>query len=234
MGVYITDGNTGNGKSYLASMDFINLLHRNIRWDLQGKLEVRRMTATNIELNPALLEQYGEYIIQFKDLDQLTGIREADIIFDDMGWYVNARRWATLPDSVTEWFRTHEHYGCEVYGNCQDFKDIDVSIRKLVKSANHVKKVFGSRRPARSKPKVGKIWGILLVRRMVIDTSEKAAASREYLGIPRLEFVRKKYCNVYSTLQEFQRGKYPPVEHIARYCVDPTCKNHLIPLISHR
>lgn len=234
MSIFITDGNTGNGKSYLASMDFINLLKRNIIWWQKGKLKTKRFVATNIDLNSSLLNEYKDFVKQFSDLDQLTMIRNSDVIFDDMGWYVNARRWASLPDSVTEWFRTHEHYGCDVYGNCQDIIDIDVSIRKLVKGATHVTKILGSPRPADSKPTVKHIWGVLMIREMNIDTKEKPSGSRKYHGFPRLEFIRKKYCNVYSTLQEFVRGKYPPVEHIARYCKNPECKHFDIPLVTHR
>ncbi len=234
MSVFITDGNTGNGKSYLASMDFLQLLTRAIHWDLKGKLKTRRKIATNIDLNGRLKDEYKDYIIHFKDLEQLTMVRDADVVFDDMGWYVNARRWATLPDSVTEWFRTHEHYGCDVYGNCQDFKDIDVSIRKLVKGATNVQKVMGSRRPADSKPPVNKIWGLLMIRRMEIDTGEKAAGDRRFSGIPRFETIKKKYCNVYSTLQEFIKGNYPPLEHVERFCMVTGCKHFGEPKISHR
>jgi len=201
----MTEGNTGNGKSYLAGMEFLYLLTRAIVWDQKGKLEVRRRVATNIDLNESLYEEYREYIVKFKTLDELIELRDCDVLFDDMGWYVNARRWQQLDPQVTEWFRTHEHYGCDVYGNCQDLKDVDVSIRKLMKEAKYVVKIAGSRRPAKSKPKVKKVWGVLWIRQVAIDTAEKARDQREFTDhIGRIEFIRQKYCNVYDTLQKFE------------------------------
>jgi len=223
----------GNGKSYFAGVEFLSLLKRNILWDQKGKIKVRRKVATNLELNPKLLSEYGEYIIQWNGLEDLVKLRDCDVIFDDMGSYLDAQEWQKTPREVKTWFRLHEHYGVEIYGNCQDFKDIIGSVRRLVVDLEYVRKIVGSRRPANSKPKVKMIYGVFMIRKMRIDTSEKPIDKREYFGFPRIEFLRKKFCNVYDTLQDIQEGSLPPLKHVSRYCSDPYCKHHKNPVVSH-
>lgn len=231
--IFIRQANPGNGKSYFAGVDVINYLKRNIKWYEGGKTKVRRKVATNIELNPKLMEEYRDYLVYWDSMEQLIALRNCDVIFDDMGSYLDSQEWQRTPRDVKRWFRLHEHYGCDIYGNCQDFKDIVGSVRKLTVGLEYIRKLCGSPRPADSKPEVKRYWGVFIIRRIAIDTSEKPLPEREFLGWPRIEFLKRKYCNVYNTLQDIQESPIIPMKHDVQYCRDESCEYHRVPKIIH-
>lgn len=225
MSIHILQGLPGNGKTLLSSELFIDLLRRNIQWFESGRTKERRIVATNVVINPELKASFGDYIREWDGLEELVKLRGADVIFDDMGTVLDAQRWADVPEEAKRWFRWHEHYGCDVYGNCQEFKDLSNVVRKLTVSLRHVSKMFGSKRPHPTLPPVKRIWGLLLVRPMAIDTSEKPLEQRRYEHIFtwRLKRIRKKYCEVYDTTQDMKILNYPPLVHIERFCEKEDC-----------
>lgn len=231
--ITITQGKPGNGKSYFAGVDFLSLLTRAITWEQKGIIKVRRKVATNIELNKDLYEEFKDYIVLWDGLDELIKLRNCDVVFDDMGTYLDAQEWTKINRDVKRWFRLHEHYGCDIYGNCQDFKDIANVVRKLTSEVKEVTKLVGSRRPSESKPKVKMVWGIFMTRSLTIDVAEKPNEKREYVGWPRFDILKKKYCNVYNTLQDIVEGELPPLKHLAQYCGDQNCYHHRVPKVSH-
>jgi len=214
-------GNTGQGKTYMCALTVLSLLSRNVHWFEKKKTTVRRRIATNIALNQQIFEKYKDYILYWNDLEQLTSLRECDIVFDDMGAYLDAQRWADLPMSVKRWLRLHEHYGCDIYGNAQDFLTIDTSVRRLTYDVTHVSKIVGSKRPSATKPKIKKVWGVLFCREVSEEVFDKEKIKYSYKGWPRIEFIKRSVCNVFDTTQDLTMGDYPPLHHIARTC--PQC-----------
>lgn len=218
--IIIYDGNTGQGKTYLTSLETLRLLRRNKHWYDSKRTKIRRKVATNLTLAPDIIKAYADYIVYWQDMEQLVGLRQCDVIFDDMSAYLDSQRWADTPMSVKRWLRLHEHYGCDIYGNAQDFLTIDPSVRRLTYEVLHVSKIAGSRRPSATKPLVRHIWGILMVRRVKSEEMDKEKIKRTYEGLPRIEFIRKKVCAVFDTTQDLQVGEYPPLHHIMRRCLE--------------
>lgn len=216
--IHIYDGNTGQGKTYMTGLKTLELLHRNKNWYEKKKIKTPRILATNMALSPAIQKKFMGYIAFWSDMEQLVSLRQCDVIFDDMATYLDSQRWTETPLSVKRWLRLHEHYGCDIYGNAQDFLTIDPSVRRLTGRVDHVSKIIGSRRPSATKPEVKRIWGILTVRRVKTEEMDKEKIKRTYEGLPKIEFIKRAVCNVFDTTQDIQMGEYPPLQHIMRVC----------------
>jgi len=215
-------GNTGQGKTYMSALTALELLNRNWHWYKKGKTKVMRKLATNMALNPQLKKKFPEMIVDWNDMEQLINLRECDVIFDDMSAYLDSQRWQDTPMSVKRWLRLHEHYGCDIYGNAQDFLTIDPSVRRLTYSVKHVSKLMGSRRPSATKPEVKHIWGVLITREVAEEVMDQEKLKYKYVSwFPQLEFIKKEICNVFDTTQDLQVGEYPALHHIERKCL--TC-----------
>lgn len=212
-------GNTGEGKTFVSAKTSMDLLLRNRRWFEKGRTKIRRVVATNIAINPAIKEEFKDYIVEWTDLEQLVALKEADVIFDDMAAYLDAQRWSDTPTAVKRWLRLHEHYGCDIYGNAQDFLTIDPSVRRLTGSVYHVWKVIGSRRPSSTKPRVRRIWGIILERRVSQEVMDKETIKYEYERGFKVHFITRHICSIFDTTQDLQMGEYPPLHHIERKCI---------------
>jgi len=219
--IHIWEGNTGQGKSYMTAIDTLMLLHRNKKWFDKGKTKIRRMVATNMAVSKKIHEKYKDYLVYWEELEQLVELRQCDVIFDDMATYLDSQRWIDTPMSVKRWLRLHEHYGCDIYGNAQDFLTIDPSVRRLTGTVERVTKVLGSRRPSATKPEVKMIWGILFIREVAREEMDKDDIKRTYKGFPRIEFLFRRNCEVFDTTQDMQMSEYPPLHHIERKCL--TC-----------
>jgi len=202
----------------MTALTALRLLHRNANWYDRGKIKTIRKVATNLALNPALKEHYPDHIINWNDMEQLIDLRECDVLFDDMSAYLDSQRWQDTPMSVKRWLRLHEHYGCDIYGNAQDFKTIDPSVRRLTYEVQHVSKLIGSRRPSATKPEIKRIWGVLICRTVAEEEMDKEKIKYTYSGWPTIEFIKRKVCAVFDTTQDLQMGDYPPLHHIERSC----------------
>lgn len=215
--IKLIEGNTGQGKTYLTSMQTLLLLERNKKWYEKKKTKQLRTLVTNIALADDVVKKYPNQIYYWQDLEQLIVIKNADVIFDDMASYLDAQRWTDTPLSVKRWLRLHEHYGVDIYGNAQDFLTIDISVRRLVTRLDRVYKILGSRRPSATKPDIKIIWGILLTRELDIS-KYKSDTEKVTMGWPKVEFIKRKYCKVFDTMQDIQQSEYPALHHIERSC----------------
>jgi len=223
--IEIYEGNTGQGKTYYLSMKLLELAQRNKRWFQKKRTKEVRKIATNIAVADWVKKKYPD-IIYWTDLDELVNLRQTDVIFDDMATYLDSQRWTDTPMSVRRWLRLHEHYGCDIYGNAQDFLTIDISVRRLVGELYRITKIIGSRRPYATKPTVKFIWGVLFIRQVDPKQQNKENADRQYIGWPRIEFIHKEVCKVFDTTQDIEAGEFPPLHHVARTCL--TCQKETV------
>jgi len=217
--VYV--GNTGQGKTYVTACKALELLKRNKRWYEKKRTMQKRIVVSNMSFSKEIENLYQGYIQYWTDLEQLIGIRQGDVIFDDMGTYLDSQRWMDTPNSVKRWLRLHEHFGCDIYGNAQDFLTVDPSVRRLTYFVTHIVKVFGSRRPSATKPAVKYIWGLLMLRNVAEYEFDKEKIKYEYEGMPNFKLISREVCEVFDTTQELAVGEYPPLHHVERSC--PVC-----------
>lgn len=217
--ITIWEGGVGQGKTYMTSMDALWLLKRNMKWHTKRNLPIRYVYS-NIKLSPEIEDKYKSYIKYWTDLSELVNIREADIVFDDMATYLDSQEWANIPLSIKHWLRLHEHYGCNIYGNAQDFNTIYKSVRQITSTLKRVFKLFGSHRPSKTKPPVKFIWGFIISRHVDNSEFEKEKDDRKTIGWPMFHFIRRSKCNIFDTTQDLNSQNWPPLQHIERQCIE--------------
>jgi len=215
--ITIVTGLPGASKSYMAAQQAVDWVHRNKRWfERSGKL---RVVKSNLDMSPSFKEYAGEFFSTWEDPEELPHLKDCDVIWEEMGAHVDSRGWESLPISLRRWLQQHRHRGVEIHGNCQDFSDIDVAVRRLCGNLIYLSKIVGSRDPSPTSPPVKWVWGVVACfeldpRQYKDDEKFKNAV----LG--GFEFITKKGVDLYSMFNDIKPGKYPPLQHRARQCED--------------
>lgn len=233
-------GLPGCGKTYVLVEKIQELLIRNKKFfkDTGG---IRRVIYTNVELHPDLIKKNKDYIKFFgekhdiTDLDFIFTESDIDIVFDEIGVYFDSTQWQNLAIKYRQWFALHEHYGVDIYFASQDFMMIDKSFRRMVTGLYWLKKLMGSARPSATKPKIKRIWGIIIGYEVDPKTyKEDEKLEKKKLDIfPNFWFINKQVVDNYNTRQKFKEVPRMLI-HENAYCADPTCIYHHKPKIIHR
>lgn len=219
--IHIIEGNPGNGKTYLQNKLMLYILKRNRKWWQEKKIKRLRFVAHSHPLSAKIQKEFKGYLYQWNGLEQLVQLRECDVFFDDMSLSLDSREWANVPMTFKDWLRLHEHYGVDIYGNAQDFNTIDKSVRMLTTTLKRSWKIFGSRRPALSKPSSNRVFGLFMTRDVDDSEFDEEKQDRKTSGFPKFHLLRKHICDMYNTQEDLVRGKYPPLDHVERVCL--TC-----------
>lgn len=246
--IEVVMGIPGAGKSLYMAKKTMWLLERNLKWyqsqyiawqkkkfltpEDRAEAEPKpRYIYSNVAFSESLHKQYPNLLQYWSDPQEIVKLRDVDIIWDEIATHLDSTQWANVPLELKRWLQQHRKLGLEIYGNTQEFLMIDISMRRLVARVYHLVKLFGSRDPSPTRPPVKKIWGLIWLRRvdpLTFDDEKK----RKYLG-SSFFWIKRKYVEVYDTRQQIQQGEYPPLKHIRRYCMDPSCELHHSPKITH-
>jgi len=232
--ISIVTGLPGASKSYMTAQKIVQLVTKNRKWFMRtGKV---RQVKSNLELSEKFREWANEPMVKitkdgkeihsdkpffdtWEDPEELPGLKNCDVIWEEMGAHVDSRSWESLPLALRRWLQQHRHRGVEIYGNCQDFADIDVAVRRLVGSLLYITKIVGSRDPSPTTPPPKIIWGI--VAKVYLDPrnyqEDKKLSSGVFAGF---EFISRKGVELYSMHNDIKPGKYPPLQHRRRDCPD--------------
>jgi hypothetical protein len=245
MAKVIYTGAEDSGKSYQLALRAGKLVERNAKWlRITGR---PRPIASNLEFQPWFEEMamdLGVPIIYWKDLEQLPHMGGCDLIMDEMGTYFDSRTFKDLPLDVRLWVAQASKLGTDIYGSAQDFAQVDVSFRRLVKGPTNglfmITKMLGSDRPHPTKPPVSKIWGVCMMRELDAMKLNQDSSQFASVGLPHFFVLRKEICNIFDTTKRIAKSAPVPYKHIERYCTDPNCdfkKNKIVDgrhvLVSH-
>lgn len=218
--ISIVTGLPGASKSYALAQQGVYLVKRNKRWYEQtGKL---RQVRSNLVLSDEFTQwanQDQEFITYWDDPDVLPTMNNCDVLWEEMGAHVDSRSWESLPLSLRRWLQQHRHRGAEIYGNCQDFSDIDIAIRRLVGNLTYLIKIAGSRDPSATTPPVDFVWGI--VAKFALDPRNYEEDKKLSRGIFQgFQFITKAGVELYSMHNDIKPGKLPALQHRERRCND--------------
>jgi len=225
----IYSGLESSGKSLQLAQRAVELVYRNRKWAKRvGKV---RPIVSNMRFSQSFedwaIKEQGVPIVYWRDLDELIGYTEADIICDEVGNYFDARMWADLSLDVRRWLTQGAKQGIEFYGGAQDFAQVDKAFRRLVQPGDliHITKLLGSRRPSATKPAVKYIWGLCMVRKLNPQGYEEDKKDFSSSSIfPTFFLIQKKYCEIFFTGQKLERSLPPLMKHIERHCENPDCR----------
>jgi len=230
--IVLYTGKPGQGKSLKVADTVLGLLARNERWRKKTG-QVRRVMA-NLDFAPWLHDAYPGLIGTWSRIEELTELRGADIVIDEVANILDARNWANLPASVPIFLRQHEKRGCDIYATTQNFPNVEVSFRRLVTELYECTKVFGSDRPGPCKPDPRRIWGMVWLTHYDAETYDSPKPRRSgWAGLTFPLWISRTLVSCYDTLQEIKQGEYPPLQHVERRCLVPGCTLHTTPKIIH-
>jgi len=224
------------GKSLKLADIVVGLLARNARWHLKHPEEPVRRVMSNLRFSKWLEDQYPGMIGYWDRIEELTELRGADIVIDEVANLLDARNWSNLPASVPVFLRQHEKRGCDIYATTQNFPNVEVSFRRLVTELYEVTKVIGSDRPGPCKPVPRRIWGLIWITHFDPMTYDSPTPKRSGfgLGFTWPLWISRALVDCYDTLAEVRLTEYPPLQHIERRCTVPGCSLFHDPKIIHQ
>jgi len=217
-------GLESSGKSLLMVRDLKWNIDRNHVW--QKLTNTKRPIYTNMAVS-SILRQYAEEkeveILTWHNLWDLTTMTECDLYIDELATYFDSRSFADLPLDVRLWLAQAEKMGVEIVGGAQDYFQIDLSFRRLVKEIIEVRKILGSPRPKKTAPPVKRIWGIMFTWSIDPLTATKAGNQEEMktkglFTIPSVKLIRKKDTRFFDTNTRVALSEPPPLKKIVRIC----------------
>lgn len=226
--IIIISGLPGAGKSHETAKIATDTLWRNLKYF--KKTGIVRQLWSNIHFSDDIKEEYGPLIKYWTDPAELVKLRDVDVIWDEMATHIDATQWANMSLELKRWLQQHRKFGIDIYGNTQDFTQVDKSARRLCATLYHCTKIIGSRDISATRPPVKRPWGLIMIRS--IDPQQydegKSPAQQESMHFPTFRFIRREYVNAFDTRQEISMGKYPPLRHIARDCELANCTLHKV------
>jgi len=240
MAKIIFSGAEDSGKSLMLAEYAGKIVERNGRWLSQGL--PARPIRSNLEFQP-WFEEYaaskGVPIVYWKDIEEWVNFRECDMICDEVGAYLDSRTYQNLPIDIRLWLAQASKLGVDIYGSAQDFAQIDISFRRLIKGPTNalyqITKLIGSPRPAATRPPVRRIWGVCTMKELdpvAYDEGKQRFTSKSWL--PGFFAIRREICSIFDTQKRIAKSKPPPYKHIERECTDADCKFQMHKVIDGR
>jgi len=208
----IIEGQPGNGKSLYTARTVRDLVKRNKKWAEDSLLAtghtVVRPVVSNLKFSEEFEQEAGPFLQYWNSVDEVSKLRDCDLIWDEIATEMDARTFTTLSDDVKRFLSQYDKRGVEIYANTQDFSMVDLRARMFVTRVATMTKVIGSPRPSPTKPPIKKVWGLILIR----DVSEwKAmdAGKKKYGLIPSFFFIEKRDVEIYDTRQSIEATQLP-------------------------
>jgi len=239
--IKIVTGLPGSGKSYYTAQESVDLLYRNKKWfdksmqmwekglllnengDVSEKPK-RRRVVSNLKLSTEVENEFGygtqeTFLDYWVDPEEITKLRDVDLIWEEMGAVLDSRMWESLPLELRRFLQQHRHRGVSIYGNCQEFNDIDTAVRRLTEELIYLRKIIGSRDPSPTAPPVKFIWGLIV--ELVLDPrsyeeDKKFATGKWEFG--GFDFITRKVVSLYDMRNDIRPGTYPSLQHRKRLC----------------
>lgn len=221
MPITVFSGRPGSGKTTKLAETVMRLLERNQRFF--ERTGIVRHIYLNFHLHPALEEAYSECIRHWENLEELEVLKDVDVVIDEIGNYFDAKRWADLSFSIRRWLMQHRKFGIEIYGNAQDFAQVDISFRRMTSDLFYLVKLMSSRDPSPTRPPVKYIWGISIIYRMQ-PTDYKENQKENKTDFSGLLWINKAKCEIFNTREEIKPGIFPPLKHTERFCAAVGCE----------
>jgi len=223
--IIIFSGLPGSGKSAKLARTVVDILYRNKRWF--DKTGVLRPVWTNLKLSKEVNEQFSEYIHYWSDLRELTSLRDADVIIDEIATYFDARLWETLSLQMRRWLNQHRKFGIEIYGTTQDFAQVDKSFRRLCSNLLYLTKLVGTRDVSPTRPVPKFVFVISLVRELDPTVYDEKISKFQPAGMfPKFLIITRKDVEIFDTRAEVALSNALPLKHIDRVCELNSCSFH--------
>lgn len=224
----IIEGQPGNGKSLYTARTVRKIIKRNRKWAEktfnETGISVIRKVVSNLKFSLEFETECGEFLSYWNSVDEVSKLRDCDLVWDEIATEMDARTFTTLSDDVKRFLSQYDKRGIEIYANTQDFSMIDLRARMFVTRVATMLKVLGSSRPSPTKPPIKKIWGLILIRDLS-DWKASDATKKTYNVIPTFFFIEKRDVDIYDTRQSIESTQLPVKKmRTQRYVADDGVK----------
>jgi len=186
----------------------------------------RRKIISNIKFSEAFEERWPGWIEYWSRLEDLHKARHADIIWDEIATELDARNWPNLSPETMRMLSQYRKRGLDIYANTQDFSMVDARARLMITGVDTLSKIIGSPDPSATKPKVEKVWGLILIRG--VENWKETDIQKKRYSFFNWSFmlIEREFVDMYDTTQDIPHGGYPPMKHIERFCeLGSECKD---------
>jgi len=229
--IYLYWGDKGSGKGYFLfyvashlikqyfknEKKFPNLPKRKLYSSMKFASEFEKIHLYDVKLNP------GGHLHYWTNPRQLYGIRNADILWDEIGKDLPSGSWADTPKKLKQVFSHLRKRGNRIFANTQIYEDIDIAFRRQIDYAYRLEKHFGSVDISATLPAPRFIWGLISVKQFdpkVVEIIRNEEEREEYISHARYYVIRKKYVKLYDTTMELPPYLPDKLEHITYTCDD--------------
>jgi len=234
--IIVYTGLPGSGKSLKLASVLTEVLHRNRRFyhkqlklydkGLLEKEPVKRILWTNLQFTQKVHDEYGDYIMYWTDLRQLTPLRDVDVAIDEIATYFDARLWETLSLEMRRWLAQHRKFGVEIYGTAQDFAQTDKAFRRLTSNLFYLRKLLGSADLSPTRPAPKYIWGVSTVSELDPTTYDEQKSKFASKGFPSFMLITRGATEIFDTRAEVKLSAALPLKHIEKECENANCAFH--------
>jgi len=215
--IIIYSGLPGSGKSYRLARQASFLLYRNRK--IFERTGVLRLLWSNLKFSPEFESEFRGFFQYWTDLENLTPLRDCDILMDEVGTYFDSRLWAELPQEVRRWTAQHRKFGIDIFGTAQDFAQIDKSFRRLTSDLLLLSKLAGSRDISSTRPAPKFIWGICLVRTLDPTVYDELKSKFASGGLPKFMIIDRRGIEIFDTRAEVAFSRDVPLRHVNKRCL---------------
>jgi len=226
MSIAIFTGLPGSGKSYKLGRTVVNLLYANKSRHEKGG--PKRLLHSNLKLTTEVEDEFAGYFQYWTELRQLTKLRDADVVIDEVGTYFDARLWADLSLEMRRWLAQHRKMGIDIFGTAQDFAQVDKAFRRLTSDLLYLTKLAGSRDISSTREPPRYVWGVCAVRHLDPTVYDELKSKFQATGIPSLMFITRAGTELFDTRAEVALSEGIPRRHDVQVCEKPDCSFHRV------
>jgi len=207
----IYTGIESSGKSLLLSKQAEKVRRRNIGWYKVTGL--KRTMAFNSPMSPEfikLIESSNINYLQFKNLDEILYLEEADIFIDEVIKFFPASGSNSLSNEQLHFITQGAKSGIHLWGASQDFSQVHKQFRLLVNEVYVITKIIGSARPMKTAPPVKYIWGICTKRKVnPLSFKGDSATMDQIEGGLSIFLIKKEDVQRFDTSYKIPISKLP-------------------------
>jgi len=207
----IYTGIESSGKSLLLSRQAEKVRKRNIGWYKVTGL--KRTMAFNSPMSPdfiKLIESSNINYLQFKNLDEILYLEEADIFIDEVIKFFPASGSNSLSNEQLHFITQGAKSGIHLWGASQDFSQVHKQFRLLVNEVYVITKIIGSARPMKTAPPVKYIWGICTKRKVnPLSFKGDSATMDQIEGGLSIFLIHREDVNRFDTSYKIPISKLP-------------------------
>jgi len=211
----IIEGKPGQGKSLYTARLAKRLIARNKK--LFAKHGVFRQVISNIKFSPWFEEEAGDFLAYWNSTADIVKMRNVDLLWDEIATELDSRNFANLSEELKRFLSQYRKRGVDIYANTQDFSMIDARARLMITRVASLTKLFGSSDPSATKPKIKRIWGLVIVRDLENILADDPT-NKKYSLFFSFFFIEKEDISIYDTTQDIPLSPPLPLRREVRVC----------------